>query len=397
MTSLRTGTGSFGSSVTGAARGRHTRRGGVVVFVAVVMVVLLSMAALTIDLGTLYVARAELQRSADAAALAAALDLLDEDILAGAPYMYDEIAAATASAVEYGGMNAVMNAYPTIDPSSDVTIGYLLDPDNPDDVFTTAVNPSLYNSARVTVRRTSVLNGSVIFSFAAIFGSYSSDLVAEATATYKDGVTGFEVTPATGNAGLVPFSLHVDAWDDLITQSFTMGDNYSWDEATQSVVPGPDGIMELNLYPGGGANQLPPGNFGTIDIGASNNSTQDLARQIRTGVNESDIAALGGSFSVPTTLNGDTGLSAGIKDDLASIVGQARTISLFSNVSGNGNNSMFDIVGFGGIRFMAVNLTGKMSNKAVIVQPAFVIEPAAVTGAGSGTSYYVYTPVRLTR
>lgn len=176
-----------------------------------------------------------------------------------------------------------------------------------------------------------------------------------------------------------------------------MGDNYSWDEATQSVVPGPDGIMELNLYPGGGANQLPPGNFGTIDIGASNNSTQDLARQIRTGVNESDIAALGGSFSVPTTLNGDTGLSAGIKNDLASIVGQARTISLFSNVSGNGNNSMFDIVGFGGIRFMAVNLTGKMSNKAVIVQPAFVIEPAAVTGAGSGTSYYVYTPVRLTR
>lgn len=387
----------FKPSAASASHRGHTRRGAVVVLVVVMMVLLLSMAAMTIDLGTLYVTRAELQRAADAAALAGVMDLLDEDVLSGQSYMADEIAAATASAVEYGGMNKVLQGYPAIDPVGDVTVGYLYDPDDPDDVFTTAVDPSLYNSVRVIVRRTAVMNGSVSFRFAPIFGSHSSDLVAEATATFKDGVTGFRVTDDTGPAGLVPFALHVDAWERLITQAFTMGDNYSWDEDTQSVVAGPDGIPELNVYPGAGANQLPPGNFGTIDIGGSNNSTADLSRQIRDGINIDDLAALGGEFSVPTTVDGDTGLSAGIKDDLASIIGQARTIPLFNGVTGTGGVSSFDIEGFGGIRVMDVNLTGSIKKKMVIIQPAYVVDDAAVTGPGSGASYYVYQPVRLTR
>lgn len=394
MNVSRFGTRCFKPSTSG---GGHMRHGAVVVLVAVMMVLLLSMAAMTIDLGMMYVTRAELQRAADAAALAGVMDLLDKDVLSGQSYMSDEIAAATASAVEYGGMNKVLQAYPAIDPVGDVTVGYLYDPDDPDDVFTTAVDPSLYNSVHVVVRRTSAMNGSVLFSFASIFGSYSGDLVAEATATFKDGVTGFRVTDNTGPAGLVPFALHVDAWERLITQTFTMGDNYTWDEATQTVVPGPDGIPELNVYPGGGADRLPAGNFGTIDIGAANNSTQDLSRQIRDGINADDLAALGGEFNVPTTVDGDTGLSAGIEDDLMSIIGQARTIPLFNNVIGTGDVSSFDIEGFGGIRVMDVNLRGNINTKMVIIQPAYVVDDAAVTSAGSGTSYYVYTPVRLTR
>ena len=38
-------------------------------------------------------------------------------------------------------------------------------------------------------------------------------------------------------------------------------------------------------------------------------------------------------------LNGDTGISAGVKDELASIKGQPRIIPIFSTVSGNGNNA----------------------------------------------------------
>ena len=51
---------------------RNSRRRGVVaVLVAVILVTLLGFAALTVDVGAMYNARAELQRSADAAALAA--------------------------------------------------------------------------------------------------------------------------------------------------------------------------------------------------------------------------------------------------------------------------------------------------------------------------------------
>ena len=48
------------------------RRGAVTVLVALLMVVLLGCAAMAIDIGHLYVAQAELQRAADAAAMAGA-------------------------------------------------------------------------------------------------------------------------------------------------------------------------------------------------------------------------------------------------------------------------------------------------------------------------------------
>ena len=49
---------------------QSTRNGTVVVLIAVMLVVLLGCVALAVDVGYLYVARAELQRAADAGALA---------------------------------------------------------------------------------------------------------------------------------------------------------------------------------------------------------------------------------------------------------------------------------------------------------------------------------------
>ena len=52
------------------AHGRYTQRGVTMILVAMAMIAILSMAALSIDVITLYLAKLELQRSADAAALA---------------------------------------------------------------------------------------------------------------------------------------------------------------------------------------------------------------------------------------------------------------------------------------------------------------------------------------
>ena len=54
------------------------RRGAVGAFALVSMVALLGMMALAVDTGRLYVARAQLQTAADAAALAGAMELLTE-------------------------------------------------------------------------------------------------------------------------------------------------------------------------------------------------------------------------------------------------------------------------------------------------------------------------------
>ena len=51
---------------------RSKERGVTMALVAITMVAIISMAALSIDIGTLYEAKAEAQRAADAAALTAA-------------------------------------------------------------------------------------------------------------------------------------------------------------------------------------------------------------------------------------------------------------------------------------------------------------------------------------
>jgi Flp pilus assembly protein TadG len=61
-------------------RRRRAERGQTIVLVAVALVSLLGMAALAIDVTTLYVARGELQRAADAAALAGAKAFVDSGV-----------------------------------------------------------------------------------------------------------------------------------------------------------------------------------------------------------------------------------------------------------------------------------------------------------------------------
>jgi Flp pilus assembly protein TadG len=62
-----------------SARLEGDERGAVLAFVAVGMVVLIGFSALAIDVGRLYVTRAQLQAAADAAALAAVRELPDQD------------------------------------------------------------------------------------------------------------------------------------------------------------------------------------------------------------------------------------------------------------------------------------------------------------------------------
>ena len=65
---------------------RHRKeRGQTILLVAVVIVTILAMAALAIDVVTLYVARTEMQRAADGAALAAARAFVDSGVTTAIP------------------------------------------------------------------------------------------------------------------------------------------------------------------------------------------------------------------------------------------------------------------------------------------------------------------------
>lgn len=374
------------------------RRGAATVVTAVSITVLIGMAALAIDVGMLYSTRTELQRTADAAAIGGATKLLDDSILRGSPDQAAIAAAVLSEARSAAGLNRVLKSAPGL-MATDVAVGRLSNPQDLNQPLDTA--HSRPNSVAVTVRRDESMNGPMTLFFAQIFGLESKSLIASATATYNDRILGYRVTERTGNAQLLPLALHVDAWNNLLARVGTVYDNYTYDEETGTVRSGGDGIAELNLFPGSGTGQLPPGNFGTVDITDPNNSTAVLSRQIRYGVTKDDLAYTGGElrFGPDGTLllNGDTGLSAAIKDDLEAIKGLPRAIPIFNRVAGPGNNSMFTVIAFAGIRIMNVKLTGAMTKKEVVIQPAFVVDDAVITDSSVGPSYFVYGPVGLTR
>ena len=154
----------------------------------------------------------------------------------------------------------------------------------------------------------------------------------------------------------------------------------------------------MNMYAAGGngnSGQTTTGNFGTIDIGSGNNSTDDLIRQIIDGISPDDLSHHGGELSLDPltdsmTITGDTGLSSGMDDVLQSIVGEPRIIMLYDSVGGNGNTTEYNIVGFAGIRIVEVQLQG--NNKHITIQPAIVTDDAVIVNETSGVEFLRQRP-----
>jgi len=375
-------------------RRRKKSKGTILVLSALLMVALLGMLALAIDVGQLCVARQQLQRTADAAALAAAWELLDEEALTG--YSNDPVLEENAREVasQYAALNPVLQVAPALD-TEDVVVGHLTNPSDPNSQLDlSGANPP--NAVWVRVRRTAVQNGEVPFFFGSVLGRSTVATQTEATATLVGNFGGFQTSSGGGNLDLLPFALDLTTWTDLLNGSGT--DDWKWDSELQEVCPGADGILEVNLYPQGTGS---PGNRGTVDIGSNNNSTNDIARQITDGISPADLAYHGGSLEFDSNgelfLNGDTGISAGVKDELESIIGQPRIIPIFEQVSGPGNNAQYTIVQFAGIRIVDVKLTGKQSSKRVIIQPASVVVRGGIPSTTTGTTHFVYSPVWLVR
>ena len=375
-------------------RQQRRRRGAVLVFSLFIIIVFMGMVALAIDLGYLMITRAEAQRTADAAAMAAAWELIDEGALYGMPEA-NAIAAARNKANEYGLYNPLAAQATNIDPNfgntptGDVVVGTL--PTLTAEEMTFA-DPTSFNAVQVRARRTSSHHQEIALFFAPILGIHSAGMQAEATAALLRNIGGFKLEgPDSKNLDILPFALDEQTWEDLLARRTS--DDWSWDPDTNSIRSGGDGIYEVNLYPQGTGS---PGNRGTVDIGPSNNSTKDIARQILEGVSHGDLEHLGGKLEFDQhgklMLNGDTGISAGVKDELASIKGQPRIIPIFRKVEGPGNNAMYTIVKFVGVRILDVKLTGSMNSKRVIVQPAIVLTHGAIPAPpGVQHSHYVYT------
>jgi hypothetical protein len=304
---------------------------------------------------------------------------------------------AKSAASTFAAKNWVGSAAPTL-AAADMKVGHMANFSDPEAIDINEQDRS--NAVEIRLRKHEDQNGKIRLFFAHVLGKSGIQTEAKATAAFCFSIGGFrQIQEGESNLEILPFALDEDTWNDLMAGCAS--DNYCYDSETKTVSSGSDGVKEVNLYPQGTGS---PGNRGTIDIGGANNSTSDIARQILTGVSPADMAAfvdngrtLEFNDDGKLWLNGDTGISAGVKDELESIKGKPRIIPIFRQVAGNGNNAEYTIVKFVGVRIMYVKLTGSMSSKKVMIQPCMVVSKGAIPSNDTSTSTFIYSPPWLVR
>ncbi len=172
-------------------RSAGRERGATLVLVAVSLVVLLSVSALAIDLGMLYVARNEAQRAADAAALAGAYTFITSGCtstggcIAGGPQ--ETMALQQAEAV--GAQNAIVGQAAQIQ-NSDISFTY-----------PTPEEPQI----TVTVERNAARGDAIPTIFAKMFGTTSAGVSATATAEAYNPEGAAPGSPQVGDNCVAPF------------------------------------------------------------------------------------------------------------------------------------------------------------------------------------------------
>src|SRR5262249_15240072 len=177
----------------------HRRRGTVAVLAGIMMIALLGMVAFAIDLGYLATSQAELQRSADASALAACYQLIYKGKPGTPVDLSSQVPNVPVVARQYAGLNHVCNSAPGL-ATSDMVIGYMANPNNPGPIDTSA-NQNLFNAVKVTVRRNGDENGVVPSFFGKIFGVHVTSAYGTATAAFIANVGGCGAPPTTHRPG----------------------------------------------------------------------------------------------------------------------------------------------------------------------------------------------------
>ena len=364
------------------------RRGISALLFGLLLPVFIGFATLSVDTSMIAVARGQLGTAADAAALAGARELVSENRVRRSNNLTTEIAAANSQAVSFARRNLVLGQPPVVSANTnnastgDIVVGYL-DLARSDSRLDNSTNLThQFNSVQVTLARNEQRGGMIPTVFGRLMGFKGAAVTVRSTATASAySISGFRAS-GSQNANLLPIVLDKVTWEAMMEKKTT--DQYSYNVLTKQVTAGADGITESQLYPV--KNGL-PGNWGTIKIGVTNNSTSTLGAQIRYGITPAQLATFpNGTIQLDPgrnppsiTFEGNPGISAGIKDDLTAIIGQPRIVPIYDQNGGNGNNAWYRVIAFQPCRIVSVNFQG--NPKYVIIQPCLINEPTAIAGS----------------
>lgn len=368
----------------------ESRRAVAAALFALMLPVLIGMTSLAVDIAMITVARGQLRVAADSAALAAAPQLGTENRVRGSSNILAEIVGANDQAYSFARKNRVLNAAPVLwtntsnAPGGDILVGYL-DWQTAGATLDSSVGATTrYNSVQVTLKRDAQHGGLVPTIFASLMGFKGSSVTVSSTATCQNFAVAGVKSDGSTNLNLLPIVLDVDTWKAMIAgpnAPTPTQDLYAYDPDTGAVASGSDGVTESKLYPVASGS---PGNWGTINIGVTNNSTSILRSQIQYGITPQQAAtfpggviALDDSLSPPSyTFSGNPGISAGIKSALNAIIGKPVLVPIYDQNGGNGNNAWYRVIAFQPSRVLSVNFQG--SNKYVVIQPCLMDDSSVI-------------------
>lgn len=385
---------------------RPKRRGAVTALVALLLIPFLGMVAFAVDVAWIVQARSDLQNAADSAALAGAEQLMNGFVqysLPGQTLQSTILTTSETSAKTYSKNFASYNTAGGIGsltlPDADIQFGFT----NAQAAYSAAPTYSGFpNTVKVTMRLDSQANGSLKLFFSPIFGVNSTNVMAAAAATiYTGNVINFQAKPGMAGA-VLPLTLDINAWNTYIASGA------SSDGTTKSSA---NGAPQLQVYP---SPDLSPGNFGMLSLNDSSNSASDIGTWITNGLSQSDVNNLQSENLIPLqqpnpglwNWKGAVGFKASDLNDLP--VGQTFMLAVFEPVvgepgsdyeaatgttyqstdksagtatvgtSGVGSNAYYNIVTFVGVQITQVD-----KSQDAMIQPAAVMDPAAMFDVAS--------------
>ncbi|MCD6416193.1 MAG: hypothetical protein J7M08_05805 [Planctomycetes bacterium] len=313
----------------------YRRRGQMIVLFAGLVVVLLGMCALAVDVGMLHATQAQLQNAADAAALAAGLEYVQERNDGSSES--EARAAATSEALALGEANADAARF-------EVEYGTFENGEF-------QAGPEAATAVKVTALRDGdAPGGEVQTLFAGTLGVASVSAQAQAVVAVFEGIS-------TIWSGLTPLAV----WED--------------DVAALGVT--------VTIY---NDDQIAPGIWGLLNFNGGDNSTSELEDWILNGYN-------GGVSIDPDTgylwIEGSPGLRVALKDELQDRIGETVIVCAYDQVTGEGSNAQFRITKFLSLTITEVTLTASNDLRNVSARVETMVNVADAEMGGSTSSNLV--------
>jgi hypothetical protein len=317
--------------------------------------------------------------------------------------------SASTYAKNFSGYNRAGGLGSLVLLDSDIEFGYT----DATAAYTKYSGNALYansfpNTIKVTLRLDSTPggNGPLGLFFGPVLGKSTTNLTATSSATiYVGSVDNFIDPP---NAGLLPMTVDVNAWNTYLTTGQSSDGLIHLDG---------NGVPQLQVYP---SPSLAPGNFGMLSLDDSSNDASSIKGWIDNGLSASDLQTLQSNHLVPLSKHDTTqwdwkgapGFKASDLNELT--VGKTYLLPLFKPVvatpvssyqatdksagsatpgdGGVGQNAYYQIV-----QFVGIKITQLDKSSDVYVQPTYVLDPAAllkpssVKPAAPGSSTQIVT------